>query len=145
MRQDACRLPGQKMKTEPSFSNSRILTTVLYSSRLIEYSDTGKNFFDTYYVYDDLGHLTAVLPPKLSDTIKAGYLDNEQISNYAFLYVYGVGGLFNSKKLPDADWVYYLYDRSGRAVFSQDGNQRNRNEWSFHLTDRSGRECITGT
>ena len=114
-------------------------------SRLIEYSDTGKNFFDTYYVYDDLGHLTAVLPPKLSDTIKAGYLDNEQISNYAFLYVYGVGDYLTAKKLPDADWVYYLYDRSGRAVFSQDGNQRNRNEWSFHLTDRSGRECITGT
>lgn len=113
-------------------------------SRQIEYTATGKKFFDTYYVYDNLGRLTAVFPPKLSDTIEGGSLDGDQVNDCAFLYVYGVGDYLTAKKLPDADWVYFLYDRGGRAVFSQDGNQRKRHEWSFHLTDRSGRECLTG-
>lgn len=113
-------------------------------ARQIEYTDSGKNFFDTYYVYDNLNRLTAVLPPEFSATIKEGFLDDEGTTNYAFIYVYGTGDYLTAKKMPGADWVYFLYDRAGRAVFSQDGNQRKRNEWSFHLTDQSGRECITG-
>ena len=40
--------------------------------------------------------------------------------------------------------VYHVYDRGGRAVFSQDGERRERGEWSFALPDAFGRTVLTG-
>ena len=37
------------------------------------------------------------------------------------------------------------YDKADRLVFSQDGNQRSRNEWTFAFHDALGRLTVTGT
>ena len=109
------------------------------------------SYVDTYYCYDDAGRLTAVLPPELSSRLVAASGTAFTLSSSAFLQDYGYfyryddKGQLIAKKLPGADWIYYVYDKGGRLIYSQDGNQRLRGEWSFALADRVGRPCLTGT
>ena len=68
-----------------------------------------------------------------------------QLRQYGYFYRYDTKGQLIAKKLPGAEWVYYIYDKGGRLIYTQDGNQRLRGEWSFALADRVGRPCLTGT
>ena len=42
------------------------------------------------------------------------------------------------------NWVYYIYDKADRLIFSQDGNRRQAGEWMFYIPDISGKECFSG-
>ena len=106
-------------------------------------------YADTYYLYDNAGRLTAVLPPELSKRFSAGTWsgstgDSPEVEGFAYQYRYNARGRMIAKKLPGAGWTYYVYDQGDRLVLTQDGNQRGRNEWSFRLQDLLGRECLTG-
>ena len=111
----------------------------------------GVVYADTYYIYDTAGRLLMVSPPELSKRVKTANWNNyysssgwRDVANYTFRYEYDDKNRCIAKKLPGADWIYYVYDSDGLFVLSQDGNQRLRNEWSFKMTDRLGRECIKG-
>ncbi len=111
----------------------------------------GVVYADTYYIYDTAGRLLMVSPPELSKRVKTANWNNyysssgwRDVANYTFRYEYDDKNRCIAKKLPGADWIYYVYDTDGLFVLSQDGNQRLRNEWSFKMTDRLGRECIKG-
>ncbi len=69
------------------------------------------------------------------------------IDGYAYLYRYDKRQRCTQKKLPGADWIYYVYDKADRLIFTQDGNQRasNPNEWTFSIPDAMGRTVLTGT
>lgn len=99
---------------------------------------------DTYYIYDGLGRLCAILPPELSAQATGGFVDGDLIDMYAYLYKYNDRGLVSNKKLPGKDWIYYEYDIYDRLQYSQDGEQRLREEKTFYLYDVFGRECIRG-
>lgn len=113
----------------------------------------GSQVLDTYYVYDDFGNLAAVFPPMASDLI---YNDKSQLNassnvrvNYAYLYIYDYRNRCIQKKLPGADWIYYVYDKADQLIFSQDGEQRARktgtkSEWTFNKYDAFGRLIISG-
>ncbi len=47
--------------------------------------------------------------------------------------------------LPGCDPVYYIYDKGGRLIFSQDGEQRKTDKWTFTIPDVMGRTVLTGT
>ena len=94
---------------------------------------------DTYYVYDDLGQLRYVLPPLCTE------IDEATLNLYAYKYEYDGRGNCNQKKLPGCDPVIMKYDQADRLIFSQDGNQRAKNEWTFYLYDLFGRQTVTGT
>ncbi|MBP1615015.1 MAG: hypothetical protein H6Q13_2463 [Bacteroidetes bacterium] len=49
-----------------------------------------------------------------------------------------------AKRLPGCSWNYYVYDTGDRLIFSQDGEQRKKEEWGFTLPDVFGRTCTTG-
>ena len=106
---------------------------------------------DTYYCYDGAGRLVGVLPPMLSSYLEAssGFVfslsSTPEIANYAYLYRYDNRNNMIAKKLPGAEWVYYVYDKGDRTVFMQDGNLRNSGQWKFQITDKLGRLCLTGT
>lgn len=105
---------------------------------------------DTYYVYDDLGRLTAVFPPTLSDSLKIAIgtiTESEcpEISDYAYLYRYDSRGRCIAKRLPGCEWTFYVYDDADRPVFEQDGNDRAAGRWKFVFTDSQDRECLKGT
>ena len=99
---------------------------------------------DTYYIYDGLGRLCAILPPELSAQATDGIVDGDLIDMYAYLYKYNDRGSVSSKKLPGTDWISYEYDDYDRLQYSQDGEQRIRGEKTFYLYDVFGRECIRG-
>lgn len=97
---------------------------------------SGANYADTYYVYDDLGRLRAVLQPL--------YQTNADASKYAFLYRYDAKGRLTEKRVPGAESVEMRYDQYDRLVVSRDGNQKVRNVWSFTKYDALNRPIMTG-
>lgn len=97
-------------------------------------------FADTYYVYDDYGNLCYVMSP---EGVTAWEDTSEMaLSELCYQYRYDERNRCIAKKLPGADWVYYLYDNYDRVIFSQDGNMRNANQWNLVLYDNFGREAI---
>ena len=111
---------------------------------------------DTYYVYDDFGNLTYVLPPELVKSILAQpqpYTPTQTaLDNLAFQYKYDGRNRMVEKKVPGAGWVYMVYDGLDRVVLAQDGNQRLNTdgtpratkEWIFTKYDAFNRPVTTG-
>jgi hypothetical protein len=102
----------------------------------------------TYYVYNDLGQLSYVIPPIAADSLPASGAisdDNGVLKRYAYLYKYDAHGNCTAKRLPGCDWIYMVYDRAERLILSQDGNQRTQNpqKWTANWYDELGRLIIT--
>ncbi|MEJ7645920.1 MAG: fibronectin type III domain-containing protein [Chryseolinea sp.] len=110
------------------------------------------DYASTYYVYDDFGNLTCVLPPKASEVIATGYLNqtdaNKEIflRRWAFRYRYDERGRMIRKQLPGAGQVIMVYDNLDRLVLVQDSVQRAKStrEWIFTKYDALGRPVLTG-
>lgn len=106
----------------------------------------------TYYVYNGKGDIKYVLPPALSAYIVSTYgYESENIDDtddmmqkYAYIYRYDNLRHCIYKKLPGCAPVYYVYDKTGNCILTQDGNQRLRGEWSYNIPDKFGRPCISG-
>ena len=77
---------------------------------------------DTYYVYDDFGNLNYVIPPILADKIikeNKSMADNSlEVKQYAYLYKYDERNRCIRKRLPGCEWIYYVYDRTDRLIFT---------------------------
>lgn len=100
---------------------------------------------DTYYVYNDLGQLCYVIPPKAVDELIDLNEDNPIMKQYCYMYKYDERGNCKYKKLPGCEPIYMAYDRANRLVESQDGNQRLQNKWTVTKYDLFGRVISTGT
>ena len=96
--------------------------------------------YDTYYIYDDYSNLCFVLPPRVDDE---GY-SQANLDKFTFQYRYDERNRCIAKKMPGSDWVYYIYDESDRPIFSQDGEQRRKEQWMFNVFDSSNRVVLTG-
>ncbi len=110
---------------------------------------TGKiqsDFYDTYYVYNDMGQLCYMLPPLAADALGNGlYLDtNDALMKYAYVYKYDERGNQIYKRLPGCEHVEIIYDKACRPVLSCDGNQRANNQWLVNKYDHLGRLIYTG-
>ena len=122
-------------------SNERMVLSRLLS---------GTTILSTYYVYDCFGNLTFVIPPSVSQNITS-YTDTEGAASTdtfkKLVTVYKYDGFHRCiyKRIPGCEPIYYIYDKVGNLVFSQDGNQRERGEWSYSIPDRFGREALKGT
>lgn len=107
-----------------------------------------QRFADTYYVYDDRGQLTAVLPPMASSSLNASGTWNssqsDAVKRYVFLYSYNTQGLCVGKKLPGCAWQQFYYDKGMQLVYSQNGNLRSENKMMISLCDSLGRDAVTG-
>ncbi|MBX9807007.1 MAG: RHS repeat-associated core domain-containing protein, partial [Flavobacteriaceae bacterium] len=66
---------------------------------------------DTYYVYDDYGNLTYVVPPKADATINTAILDD-----LCYQYKYDSRNRLVEKKLPGKQWEFIVYDKLDRVV-----------------------------
>ena len=108
---------------------------VLLVRKQMEFGQTA----DTYYIYNDLGLLSAVIPPNESyklrkvDTVAStNPVQNGHIECY--LYSYDSYGNCIEKKVPGTDPVYYIYNindtiQTDHPVAMQDGNLRKNNTW----------------
>lgn len=109
----------------------------------------------TYYIYDDFGDLRYVLQPELSKIIHEDMSNlfvplATNLTNFAFQYKYDAGRKMITKKIPGAKPVYMVYDKRGRLILSQEGNQRRtstgtlKKEWLYTKYDAFNRPIITG-
>ncbi|MEO1654482.1 MAG: DUF6443 domain-containing protein, partial [Bacteroidota bacterium] len=120
------------------------------------YNDTGSGIeeLDTYYVYDELGQLRAIIPPKAVELVKddpnwdlfaiEDGTGNTIFDNYCFVFYYDQRGRIIEKQVPGAEPLYMVYDQNDRLILTQDGQQRINSRWSFIKYDRYGREIMTG-
>ncbi|GHT70532.1 hypothetical protein FACS1894155_00010 [Bacteroidia bacterium] len=95
---------------------------------------------DTYFVYDDQGNLSFVLPPLAADADGTA----EALDKYGYIYRYDHRNRCVEKKLPGTDWQYFVYDRADRLIWSQDGVQRENSKWIYYKYDKLGRLILSG-
>ena len=108
----------------------------------------GATHHSTYYLYDRANNLRYVLPPLAADAFEGSISwrsDTDSIMRqYAYIYRYDGFNRCIYKKLPGCEPVYYIYDKAGRLILSQDGEQRSKGEWMFTLPDILGRTVLSG-
>ena len=106
----------------------------------------------TFYVYDDFGRLRFVIPPKavtsLSNTStfnwNLSYNNTNLINELCFRYEYDSKNRLIAKKSPGTGWVYIVYDKRDRQVYTQDANLRDKNQWMGTWYDDLDRPVQTG-
>lgn len=72
---------------------------------------------DTYYVYDDFGNLTYVLPP-----LAEGAIDTNTLDGLCYQYKYDYRNRLAAKKLPGKQWEFIVYDTLDRPVATGPAN-----------------------
>jgi RHS repeat-associated protein len=79
----------------------------------------------TYYIYDDLNQLRAVIQPSAVQALVGSWtLTTSQLDELCFRYEYDARGRMIMKKVPGAGVVHLVYDSRDRLVMSQDANMR---------------------
>ncbi|THU39767.1 hypothetical protein FAM09_11980 [Niastella caeni] len=119
-------------------------TAEIVSATTIETAYVG--YLCTYYVYDDLGQLRFVIPPKAVAQLLTNnwQLTPDIINELCFRYEYDAKKRMIAKKVPGSGWVYMVYDVRDRLVFMQDGNLYGKSQWKVTLYDALNRPVITG-
>ena len=123
-----------------------ILKKVQIGSVPADYSGY-QNWLCTFYVYDGLGRLRFVIPPKAVEAIKNDWSLSSHpdiINELCFRYEYDERQRMIAKKIPGAGWVYMVYDLRNRPVYSQDANMRIKNQWMGILYDLLNRPVTNG-
>ena len=98
----------------------------------------GEKSYDTYYIYDNIGNLCVVLPPKATLALGTNGSWNEadfNVRGLCYLYKYDSRNRCVAKKLPGIDWVLNVYDCMDRIVMTQDGNLRKERKWFYYVYD----------
>ncbi len=96
---------------------------------------------DTYYVYDDFGNLTYVIPPKVdtSDGVSA-----IELSELCYQYKYDYRNRLFEKKIPGKGFESIIYNLRDEPIATQDANLREKKQWLFTRYDDFGRVAYTG-
>lgn len=112
--------------------------------RLFNKNDAGGvEILSTYYVYDDIGNLSFILPSGADpDAIT---LPSQAVQNdFCYQYRYDERKRLIEKKVPGKGWGSLVYNNLDQLVLSQDAVQANSGQWLFNKYDVFGRVIITG-
>ncbi|WP_449397588.1 DUF6443 domain-containing protein [Chryseobacterium wanjuense] len=107
----------------------------------------GTHDIDTYYVYNEYGQLSYVIPP-LAAALTT--IDETKRNSLCYQYRYDDFGRMVEKKVPGKGWEYFVYDKQDRLVLAQDAalgtinNNFNTKGWTFTKYDKFGRVVYTG-
>ncbi len=123
-----------KNHTTEEFKNKQgqVVLKITYSNSLLH---------NTYYVYDDFGNLTYVIPPKVNLT---NGVSSTELSELCYQYKYDDINRLIEKKIPGKDWESIVYDKLDRPVLTQDAVQKTQQKWNFTKYDNLGRVAYTG-
>lgn len=99
----------------------------------------------TYYVYDVLDNLRAVLTPKVIQQIEGIWnISQSLMDELCYRYEYNQNGDLIIKKLPGIAEVHMVYDGRNRLVLTQNGNLRKEGKWMYTNYDSQNRVISTG-
>ncbi|WP_229719744.1 DUF6443 domain-containing protein, partial [Winogradskyella haliclonae] len=96
---------------------------------------------DTYYVYDDYGNLSYVLPPEVTH---GATISSTELSELCYQYVYDYRNRLVEKKIPGKGWESIVYNKLDQPILTQDANLDAQNKWLFTKYDAFGRVAYTG-
>lgn len=101
---------------------------------------------DTYYVYDDYGNLTYVIPPL---AIEDGSVSSSDLKELCYQYKYDNRNRLIAKKLPgkgasSTDWEEIVYTKLDQPAMTRDPNLKTQSKWLFTKYDAFGRVAYTG-
>ncbi len=148
---------------------ARTVTTDEHGKRVVEYKDkegrvvlkkveittTAANitqymgWLSTYYVYDDLGNLRTVIPPKATEWLAANNWNlgttagGQVLSKLCFRYEYDQRNRMVVKQVPGAGEVWMVYDSRDRLVMTQDAKMRPNELWIWTYYDGLNRPVKT--
>lgn len=112
----------------------------------------GGSYLSTYFIYDQIGHLRYVLPPKAVESLSQTNwnITEELKSELVFYYEYDAKGRKIVEKIPSTGGsnangeTHFVYDQAGRLALIQAPNQRNQNKWNYRKYDAFDRLVFTG-
>lgn len=154
-------LPGTLSVSETTNENGQVTVTytnslgqtVLVKQKLDSATTNAySGWLCTYYLYDELGHLMYVLPPKavayLALSVNAFQTSASLLFDLCYQYRYDDLARPIAKKVPGAGWSYIVYDKRSRPVFVQDAALRQSpsgtGAWAYTLYDITDRPLQTG-
>ncbi|MGX5689965.1 DUF6443 domain-containing protein [Arcticibacter tournemirensis] len=99
--------------------------------------------YSTYYVYDDLGNLSFVLPPGAEPD--NGVVDESSLNKYCYQYRYDGRRRLIERRIPGkGGWENLVYNVIDQVVLSQDPKQAQNGKWMFTKYDGLGRVVMSG-
>ncbi|MCL2727379.1 MAG: DUF6443 domain-containing protein, partial [Bacteroidales bacterium] len=124
--------PDGRISVSYTDKSGRVIETRIYKS--------GVQPLTTSYVYNDMGLLCCVIPPKAQ-------LSSPPAATDCYIYKYDHRNRMIEKSIPGGGITSYVYDANDRLIASQDANQAAAvsKRWSFTRYDRLGREVYRGT
>ena len=112
----------------------------------IKEAENGEKLY-TYFVYDDKGNLSYVIPPLTVSKLSSGMsktINPIEISRECYSYFYDSRNRLISKTLPGSSPISMFYDIWDRLVLTQDGQQRKNKRYSFIKYDAFNRIVMNG-
>ena len=101
-------------------------------------------WLSTFYIYDDLGRLRFVIPPKATDLYLGGTNLSIFVNELCFFYDYDSRNRMIIKKVPGAAEVSMVYDARDRLIMTRDGNLTTTGKWLVTEYDALNRPKRTG-
>lgn len=115
---------------------ARTYTDKLGQVVMKEIVDDDGALLKTSYIYDDMGLLRCVVPPKNHD--------NGPTPELSYYYNYDSRKRMTEKRQPGTDWIYNVYDKRDRLAMWQDGVNRSEGKWHYQLYDALNRPVVAG-
>ena len=135
--------PNSKLHTTEEFKNQEGQVVLKRTYNQINGVPTSH---DTYYVYDQFGNLSYVIPP-----LVAGTIDQDVLDGLCYQYKYDSRNRLVEKKLPGKQWEYMVYDKLDRLVATGPVNapfadliEREKQGWMITKYDAFNRVVLTG-
>lgn len=110
--------------------------------------DDGTQWLTTYYLYDDLGRIIWIVPPKAvpaSISTLPYSLSSAVTDSLCYHYMYDKYSNVIEKRSPDRGGIEKtVYDRFNRPVMYQNGILQQQNKWSYTIYDAQNRVIFSG-
>ncbi len=104
---------------------------------------TTQTWHETYYVYDQFGNLTYVIPPLVE-----GAINDDKLKGLCYQYKYDYRNRLVEKKLPGKQWEFIVYDKLDRVVMTGPARppfaHLSKDGWLFTKYDDFDRVVMTG-
>jgi RHS repeat-associated protein len=120
---------------------------ILKKTALTATADGYDGWLCTYYIYDDIGNLRFIIPPKAVELIKSSWALTQAIADeLCFQYQYDSRNRMITKRLPGVLYpTEMVYDVRDRLVFIRDGNLQAQatRQWLVTFYDGLNRAIMT--
>ncbi|MDN3581554.1 DUF6443 domain-containing protein [Mucilaginibacter flavus] len=103
--------------------------------------------YDTYYIYNNAGMVSYVVPPKATALLipNSSYtLSTPAVASLLHQYFYDNLGRVVKKVIPSRGTLTIVYDPLNRPVLTQDNNMAANHQWNYIKYDAKGRAISQG-